>query len=80
MICPRCKHRLTVLDTRPNYQGKPEIYRKMECKNCGEWYFSEEKIKSMANDEFRNNWENSERWKVRKEKLIIQNVSDVGEN
>lgn len=80
MICPNCNSRLTVVDTRPNYQDKPEVYRKMICKNCGEWYFSEEKIKSMSNREFYNKWENSERWKMRKKKLITQGVSDVEEN
>ena len=83
LICPNCKGRLTVLDTRPNYQDKSEVYRKMVCKQCGEWYYSEERLRSLSDKEFAKKWEKSDRWSVRKKKDIqkfIKNASDAAED
>lgn len=77
MICPNCKNRLTVIDTRPNYRDKPEVYRKMICKRCGEWYFSEERIRSATDKEFYRKWERSDRNLIRKKKQLEKVIHDV---
>lgn len=76
MICPNCGNRLTVVETRPNQQ-KPEVYRQMNCRRCGEWYFSEESIKSVTDKEFYKKWEKSNRSLVRKKKMLKQIIQDV---
>lgn len=79
MICPNCRGRLTVLDTRPNYQDKPEVYRRLYCKVCGEWYFSEEKIRSITDKEFSRKWEKSDRWLMRKRRTIEKYTKDASD-
>ena len=77
MICT-CGSKVRCLDTRPSTTNPDEVYRLFKCLECGALIYTVEKKANITDDDFREKWEASARWKAwRHRKKIFQDAYDA---
>ena len=73
MNCPKCDHKVRVIDTTTNFVDN-EIYRIRKCPSCGHTYYTIE-FEADMDDQFKKNWVKYNRSSVR-----YRNISNPENN